>query len=81
MARGGLESGVTPLRKGEMFTASLKIRDGFASWADGLGRLRRRRGGEPGDPSAVPAADRPEPKTEGERALYQAMGWQDSWGE
>lgn len=57
-----------------MFTTNLKIKDGLSRWAESLPALFRRRPTSP-EPAAVP---RPEPRTEGERALYQAMGWKDS---
>lgn len=70
---------MTPLRKG-MFTASLKIRDGLSQWADSLPEWFRRRRGKPSE--TAPASSRPEPRTEGERALYQAMGWKENaWEE
>lgn len=71
---------MTPLRKG-MFTGNIKLGDGVGRWMAGLGRLVRGRSG-PKPPAKPQAAGRPEPETEGEMALYQAMGWKDSaWEE
>ena len=63
---------MTPLRKGVM--ASLKIKGGLGKWAEGLGALLRRKKPKAADEVRVPEA-RAEPQTEGERALWQAMGW------
>ena len=69
---------MTPLRKG-MFTARLKIQDGLSRWAESLPALFRRRRGTTPESSSAP---RPEPRTEGERALHQAMGWtENAWEE
>ena len=63
-----------------MFTANLKIKSGFARWADSLPAFFRRKGAEESAKPAPAANVRPEPQTEGERALYQAMGWKgNAW--
>ncbi len=63
-----------------MFTASLVIKNGLEKWTAGLASMFGRRP-SPASP-ARPAGEvqvREEPRTEGERALWQAMGWEDSW--
>ena len=59
-----------------MFTANLKIRGGVDRWLSGLGRWWGRKKA-PLRKGADEVA-RPEPKTEGEKALHQAMGWTDN---
>lgn len=59
---------------------SLNVKVGATRWMDALKALARPL--RKGKASASPAASRPEPQTEGERALYQAMGWKKSaWEE
>lgn len=64
-----------------MFTSNIKIRGGMDKWMSGLAGMirRKRRPLRKGEPEAV---TRPDPETEGQRALYQAMGWKDNaWEE
>jgi len=61
-----------------MFSARLEMKDGMRRWMSGLGRISRWFGkGRPGaaQRSGSRAVERPAPSTEGERALYEAMGW------
>lgn len=62
-----------------MFSASLRIKDGLGAWTEALAAKFR---GDARRPAEVPATGRPEPQTEGDRSLYQAMGWtQNAWAE
>lgn len=63
-----------------MFRANVKIKEGLGRWMAGLPQwlAKKRRAGQEGRPlrkGEAAAVERPEPVTEGEKALWQAMGW------
>jgi hypothetical protein len=61
-----------------MFTSNVKISGGVGKWLDGLGALIGKRKGKDAKTDAAAAIARPEPTSEGQRALYQAMGWKEN---
>lgn len=62
------------MRKG-MLGASVKLREGLGRWMGGLGR--KLAGAQREVKRELDAGARPEPKTEAESALWQAMGWDE----
>jgi len=61
-----------------MISVELKWKTGLTSWVGGIERLLRRNGAGWFGAGKKPDAklQRKEPETEGERALYEAMGWE-----
>lgn len=57
----------------------VKVREGFGRWLDGLGFSFGRAGRDAA--AEIGTMERPEPKTEAEAALWQAMGWGDDEAE
>ena len=64
-----------------MVSVELKWKTGLTSWVGGIERLLRRnsKGWFGTGKAATPT--RKEPETEGERALYEAMGWEYAAGD
>ncbi len=69
---------MTPLRKG-MIGISVRVKEGLGSWLGGLGRVFSAKGREAA--AEIGRKERPEPRTEAEEALWQAMGWDEPDGE
>lgn len=57
-----------------MFGAKMQITGGLEKWFSGLARGRSKKVRKPLRKGGG-AAERPEPVTRGEKALYEAMGW------
>lgn len=62
------------MRKG-MIGISVKVKDGLGRWLGGLGRVFSAKGREAA--LEIGRKERPEPRTEAEKALWQAMGWDE----